>query len=165
MYKHLKKERLKTMNDNHKSIDYRLKLVMQKKNLKQRDILERSKPFFKGDSRLSKATLSTYVNGKANPRQDKLYILARALDVAPQWLMGFGEDEPILSYQEDSSKNDNESKKLTWKDFGQSYGGDTPVPDEFQSLVDGLAEGYIKSHPEIQKELKDMGLYDDDDNE
>lgn len=40
--------------------------------------------------------------------------------------------------------------KLTWRDLGQNYGGDDPVPDEFQTMIDSLAEGYFKAHPELK---------------
>lgn len=46
--------------------------------------------------------------------------------------------------------------KLTWRDLGQEYGGDNPVPDEFQTMVDSLAEGYFKAHPELRKKNDDQ---------
>lgn len=46
--------------------------------------------------------------------------------------------------------------KLTWRDLGQEYGGDSPVPDEFQTMVDSLAEGYFKAHPELRKKNDDQ---------
>ena len=39
--------------------------------------------------------------------------------------------------------------------LGQEYGGDSPVPDEFQTMVDSLAEGYFKAHPELRKKNDD----------
>ena len=42
-------------------------------------------------SRLSgvgKADISNYLNGKYKAKQDKVYMLAQALDVDPGWLMG-----------------------------------------------------------------------------
>ena len=36
---------------------------------------------------IDKSALSNYINGKYLPKQDKCYLLARALDVDPGWLM------------------------------------------------------------------------------
>lgn len=68
----------------------RLKEIMEKRGLKQIDILNSCRPYCKKyDVKLSKGLLSQYVNGSAAPGQDKLYILARALNVNEAWLMGF----------------------------------------------------------------------------
>lgn len=68
----------------------RLKEIMEKRGLKQIDILNSCRPYCKKyDVKLSKGLLSQYVNGSAAPGQDKLYILARALNVNEAWLMGY----------------------------------------------------------------------------
>lgn len=36
---------------------------------------------------IDKSAVSNYINGKYIPKQDKCYLLARALDVDPGWLM------------------------------------------------------------------------------
>ena len=44
---------------------------------------------------INKAALSNYINGKYIPKQDKCYLIARALDVDPGWLMtGVEQQEP-----------------------------------------------------------------------
>lgn len=68
----------------------RLKLIMSKKNLRQVDILELTKPYSeKYGVRLEKNDLSQYVSGKYDPKQDKLSVLAKALNVSETWLMGY----------------------------------------------------------------------------
>lgn len=77
---------------------------MSKQNLRQVDILEKTKIFSQKHnmrSKISKTDLSQYVNDKVEPRQDKLYILAQALNVSEAWLMGF--DVP-LTKQETQNK-------------------------------------------------------------
>jgi transcriptional regulator with XRE-family HTH domain len=37
---------------------------------------------------LSKSTLSYYLNGRFQPKQDKIYLMAKELNVSPSWLMG-----------------------------------------------------------------------------
>lgn len=68
----------------------RLKLIMEERNLRQVDILEKCKPFCeKWGVKLGRNDLSQYVNGKVEPGQEKLTILGLALNVSEAWLMGF----------------------------------------------------------------------------
>ena len=79
----------------------RLKQIMSNQNLKQVEILNMCKPFCnKYGIKLGKNDLSQYVNGKVEPGQEKLYILAEALNVNEAWLMGY--DVPM---QDDNSTN------------------------------------------------------------
>ena len=80
------------MNSNIKvsSTSERLQEIMKKKNLRQVDILEKCAPYCsKYKKKIGRNDLSQYVNGKTEPRQDKLYVLALALNVNEAWLMGF----------------------------------------------------------------------------
>ena len=38
---------------------------------------------------MNKSDISQYVSGKVEPNQDKLYVLAKALNVSEAWLMGY----------------------------------------------------------------------------
>jgi transcriptional regulator with XRE-family HTH domain len=68
----------------------RLKQIMNERGLKQVDILEACKPYCdKYGVKLKKNDLSQYVSGKVIPKQDKLSILAMALNVNEVWLMGY----------------------------------------------------------------------------
>src|SRR5690625_1273506 len=63
---------------------------MRERKLKQVDILNKSKPYQnKYGVNLSKSHLSQYVNGKSQPDQHKLFILAETLNVNEAWLMGY----------------------------------------------------------------------------
>lgn len=68
----------------------RLKYLMDAKNLKQSDIIERVTSM---GEYISKSALSQYVNGQSTPDQRKLTILSKALDVSEVWLMGYGDTE------------------------------------------------------------------------
>lgn len=68
----------------------RLKYLMEAKNLKQSDIIERVSAM---GEYISKSALSQYVNGQSTPDQRKLTILSKALDVSEVWLMGYGDME------------------------------------------------------------------------
>lgn len=76
---------------------------------------------------------------KSNPKGKDLVKIADYFNVSTDYLLG----------RTDNPKEPEDSK-LTWQDLGMPYGGD--VPDEFKTMVDSLAEGYFKSHPELRKD-------------
>ena len=68
----------------------RLKKIMRERNLRQVDILQLTVPVArKYNLDFTKGNLSMYVTGRVVPGQDKLLILAEALDVSEAWLMGY----------------------------------------------------------------------------
>lgn len=82
----------------------RLKEYMQKYNLKQVDILKRAEPFTaKFGIKLNKNDLSQYVSGKVEPGQEKVFILSKALNVDPAWIMGL--DVPMRNHSVYDSDN------------------------------------------------------------
>lgn len=75
----------------------RLKELMQNRGLKQVDIVNLAKPFCeKSGVKLGRNDISQYLSGKVEPGQHKLFVLAQALGVSLQWLMGY--DAPIEAY-------------------------------------------------------------------
>ena len=68
----------------------RLNILMTERNLRQIDILDLVKPFCaEHNIKIGKSDLSQYVNGKNEPKSDKLALLALALNVSEAWLMGY----------------------------------------------------------------------------
>lgn len=68
----------------------RLKYLMSERNLKQVDILNLSKPYQNEFGiKLSKSTLSQYVNGVQSPDQNRIYLLAKTFKVSEAWIMGY----------------------------------------------------------------------------
>lgn len=79
----------------------RLRQIMSTRNLKQVDILNLSLPYQnKFNIKLSKSTLSQYVNGIQSPDQNRIYLLAQTLGVSEAWLMGF--DVPMVESKTNS---------------------------------------------------------------
>lgn len=71
---------------------------MDERNLKQKDILELTKPYCREYGiKLSKTDLSQYVSGKTEPGQHKLMILSLALKLNPVWLMGYDVSKELYS--------------------------------------------------------------------
>lgn len=72
----------------------RLQEIMRKRNLRQADILELTKPYQERlGIKMGKSALSQYVNGKSEPDQKKIYLLAQALNVNEGWLLGYEVDD------------------------------------------------------------------------
>lgn len=79
-------------NDTFKN---RFNAAISKRNIKPIELAEKTK--------LSKSTISHYMSGYTKPKSDKLFILAKALDVNEQWLLGLDvpmERDSDLKYRE-----------------------------------------------------------------
>lgn len=59
----------------------RLKKALSLRNMKQTDLVEKTG--------IGKSAISQYLSGKIVPKQDKIYLIAQALDVNESWLMGY----------------------------------------------------------------------------
>ena len=69
----------------YKSIFHeRLSIAMKVREKKQVDLVNATG--------ISKPQISEYCSGRYKPKQDKLYLIAQALQVNPVWLMGFDVD-------------------------------------------------------------------------
>ena len=79
---------------------YRLKKALELCNMKQIDLAEKTN--------IGRSAISQYLSGKVVPKQDKIYLLAQALNVNEGWLMGYDVpmdrnfDPQILSEQKDN---------------------------------------------------------------
>lgn len=83
----------------------RLRLYMELFNLKQVDIVEMCQPYANYfHIPITKGMVSRWVSGATEPRQNKLYILGRALNVEETWLMGY--DVPMERSKRDESPID-----------------------------------------------------------
>lgn len=59
----------------------RIAKALSIRNMKQAELCERTK--------IPKSAISQYLSGAFEPKQDRLHIIAKALDVDPVWLMGY----------------------------------------------------------------------------
>ena len=89
------------------STSKRLRQIMSERNLRQVDILEKSKPFQKQlGVKMGRSALSQYVTGKSKPDDKKLYLLSKTLNVSEAWLMGYDVDKKRIPDSERNSTND-----------------------------------------------------------
>lgn len=80
------------MTAEHKKVKTgdRIRQFLSDNGLKQRDIIEAADPIMKAYGiKLTKGDLSQYIHNKSEPQQNKLFILAKAMNVSESWLMGF----------------------------------------------------------------------------
>ena len=68
-------------NNVTESCSTRIKKALSVRGMKQSEICEKTK--------IPKSALSEYISGAYEPKQDRLFLIAQALDVDPVWLMGF----------------------------------------------------------------------------
>ena len=80
------------------SCSKRIATALSIRNMKQSELCEKTK--------IPKSAISQYLSGAFEPKQDRLHIIAKALDVDPVWLMGY--DVPM-----EIQKNSPEELQLT----------------------------------------------------
>ncbi len=127
------------------STSQRLKQIMLERNLRQVDILEKSKPYQRElGVKMGRSALSQYVTGKSKPDDKKLSLLSKTLDVSETWLMGY--DVP----KERENKNSPTNQPTPTIDFKEmaaesmSYDG-MPLNDEDIDLIASILETRMKS--------------------
>ena len=59
----------------------RIKKALSIRSMTQSELCERTN--------IPKSAISEYIKGAYEPKQDRIFIIAQALDVDPVWLMGF----------------------------------------------------------------------------
>ena len=68
-------------NEPKEKCSVRLAKALAIRGMKQYELCEKTK--------IPKSAISQYLRGSFEPKQDRLHIIAQALDVDPVWLMGF----------------------------------------------------------------------------
>ena len=81
----------------------RIKKALSVRNIKQAELCDRAN--------ISKSTLSEYLKGKYEPKQDKIFLMAQALNVDPVWLMGY--DVPMEKKEQPEQKSSPGELQLT----------------------------------------------------
>jgi len=67
----------------------RLNSILQKRNLSQADLSKMTG--------IRSSSISDWLNGKYEPKQDKISIIADALNISPVWLIGYDDDSASQS--------------------------------------------------------------------
>jgi transcriptional regulator with XRE-family HTH domain len=99
----------------------RIKTALYIKGMKQADLCRLTN--------IPKSALSQYISGAFEPKQDRIYLIARALNVSEVWLMGL--DVPMEREIKNSSPEEpklTEGEKMLLELFRK-------VPEDKQQLV------------------------------
>lgn len=140
VYKHIEYEK-----ENNKgvflmaAIADRIQEGMDLRGLKQVDIIEKTG--------MNKGALSSYLSGKYKPKQDKIYMLAKALDVSEEWLMGY--DVPIERKENFSLQVSKKEKDLLVKFNSLNESGQIKAVEYVSDLAD---------NPKYQKEVNEKEI-------
>ncbi|MDW8668565.1 helix-turn-helix domain-containing protein [Streptococcus suis] len=116
---------------------------MLERNLRQVDILEKSKPYqIELGVKMGRSALSQYVTGNSKPDDKKLSLLSKTLNVSEAWLMGY--DVP----REREIKNSPQpTPTIDFKEMAaesMSYDG-MPLNDEDIDLIASILETRMKN--------------------
>lgn len=99
----------------------RIKKTLYIKGMKQSDLCRLTK--------IPKSALSQYISGAFEPKQDRIYLMAQALNVSEAWLMGL--DVPMERQPKKTSPSEpslTEGEKMLLELFRR-------VPEDQQTLV------------------------------
>ena len=107
------------------TIAVRIKTALQLKGIRQADLCKMAN--------IPKSSLSQYLSGDFEPKQDRIYLIAKALNVSEAWLMGF--DVPM-----------ERTKKINLQLFGE-----TPDEPELTEGEKQLLEAFRKLTPKNQE--------------
>lgn len=114
----------------------RLKQIMEDRNLRQIDIIEKCRPFCKElGVKMGRSDFSQYLSGKIQPKQTKMAILSRALNVSEAWLMGF--DVPMSAKDASTAETMDEREQVLLELFRL-------VPDGQKDEVINLIHSALK---------------------
>lgn len=132
----------------------RLKRALDLRNMKQIELVEKTQ--------IGKSAISQYIAGKVVPKQDKLYLLAKALNVNEAWLMGHDVPMerqnaalPSLTAKDElniQKKLENILEGLT-PDAGLAYYNDEePMDDEDKELLRISLENTLRLAKQMAKQ-------------
>lgn len=81
----------------------RIAKALSIRGMRQADLVDKTK--------IPKSAISQYVSGAFEPKQDRVFLIAQALDVDPVWLMGY--DVPMEKKEQPEQKSSPSELQLT----------------------------------------------------
>lgn len=113
----------------------RLRRALSIRNMSQSELCAKVK--------MSKSTLSEYLSGRYEPKQDRVFILSHALGVDPVWLMGYDvpmekPEEPVETKSSPSELQLTEGEKMMLEVFRL-------IPEEQQRVFLEMGRAFANS--------------------
>ena len=112
------------------SISERIKTALELREMKQADLIKLTG--------INKGALSSYISGKYEPKQNNIFLMAKALNVSEAWLMGY--DVPM------------ERKPITVEVIPEDTGRDKRL----LSYMTQLYDAYQKAPKHIQDAVRTL---------
>lgn len=91
------------MNKPNDELKNRLKKALSLRNMKPIELSERTG--------IPKSAISQYTSGYAKPKQDRIYLICKALEINEAWLMGYDVEMEKKVLSEESANEDFELLK------------------------------------------------------
>ena len=139
----------------------RLIKIMKERGLRQIDILNLTKPYCESFGvKMNRSDICQYLAGKSEPNQNKLYVLAVALDVAEAWLMGYDVPMKRLTSYSSETLTIKQKQLLTAYDSLNDLG-----QEEAQKQVENLTyiPKYQKASPLPEQPGTDSEVQEEED--
>lgn len=118
----------------------RIKEAMELRDMRQADLVEKTG--------ISKGALSSYISGRYVPKQNNVYLIAKALDVSEAWLMGADVpmqriESPTLSRRDtlDIEKILEQTREQLTSQEGLMFDGDPASPEAIDSILSAMQIG------------------------
>lgn len=106
----------------------RLRKALNIRSMKQMELSEKTS--------IGKSAISQYLSGKVIPKQDKIYLMAKALDVNEAWLMGYD----VKMNRITSSYNTTSASSITHPKEKELLDKYRALDDKGQHTVDTILE-------------------------
>ena len=119
----------------------RIKLGLKIRGLKQTDLCQITK--------IPKSAISQYISGAFEPKQDRIYIISKALNVSEAWLMGY--DVPMDRVNSSSLEEPklSEGEKLWMELYNR-------LSDETKEVFINMMESFDKIPADKQRFVLEM---------
>ena len=118
----------------------RISEAMKLRDMRQADLVEKTG--------ISKGALSSYISGRYVPKQNNVYLIAKALDVSEAWLMGG--DVPMQRIESPTltRRDTRDIEKILEQTRGQltsqedlMFDGDPASPEAIESILSAMQIG------------------------
>ena len=95
------------------------------------------------DTGINRSSLSEYSKGTYKPEQDRLYLIAKALNVSPAWLMGFDVNMEPNNEEEHITLTQKEKELLKYFKITNSIG---------RSIIIDTSKNIAKAYPKPSRQ-------------
>ena len=118
----------------------RISEAMKLRDMRQADLVEKTG--------ISKGALSSYISGRYVPKQNNVYLIAKALDVSEAWLMGADVpmqriESPTLTRRDtrDIEKILEQTREQLTSQEDLMFDGDPASPEAIESILSAMQIG------------------------